>query len=147
MSKKYTLVKSDFVINWDGKKLYRIKAKVEIAALGIAAGTLGGYIEKEANLSQVSGDAWVYGNAWVYGVNLIAVRSDGYTFLVAPTTEGPRVMAGCRYFSFDEAEKHWRDTRGGTPLGDETFDILELLKKQAERHGFMEPVANQEQPQ
>ena len=31
---------------------------------GVKVGDLGGFIEKEKNLS---GDAWVYGNAWVYG--------------------------------------------------------------------------------
>jgi len=54
-----------------GVTLKRIRA---IRAFGfIAAGALGGWIESEANLAQVSGDAWVYGNAqvsgdaWVYG--------------------------------------------------------------------------------
>ena len=36
------------------------------AFASIAAGDIGGWIEKEENLSQ-SGDAWVYGNAQVYG--------------------------------------------------------------------------------
>ena len=240
--KKYTLVKSDTVTTLDGRKLFRIKAAVAIAALGIAKGDLGGYIESEANLSQVSGNAWVYGNAqvygdaqvsgnawvygnarvygdaqvygiarvygnarvsgnarvygnalgygvarvsgnaqvygnvrvygnalvygdsWVYGnaqvygnarvygnafvygdaqvygVNLIATRSDGYTFLVAPTPDGPRVIAGCRYFTFDQAEKHWAETRGGTPLGDESLSIVAHLKRMAEINRFMEPV-------
>ena len=33
----------------------------------ISNGEVGGWIEKEENLSQVSGDAWVFGNARVYG--------------------------------------------------------------------------------
>ena len=33
----------------------------------VADGVTGGWIEKEENLSQVSGNAWVYGNARVYG--------------------------------------------------------------------------------
>lgn len=36
------------------------------AFASIAAGDIGGWIEKEENLSQ-SGNAWVYGNAWVHG--------------------------------------------------------------------------------
>lgn len=44
--------------------LHRIRAKVAIG--NIAAGALGGWIEKEGNL-QVSGDAWVSGDARVYG--------------------------------------------------------------------------------
>ena len=52
---------------WLGVTLHRIRACVEIAALGIAVGDLGGWIEREENLSQVYGDAWVYGNAQVSG--------------------------------------------------------------------------------
>ena len=77
-----------------GKKLFRIKALISFG--NVKVGDMGGYIEKEENLSQsgnawvsgnarvygdarvygnaevsgnteVSGDAWVYGNAWVYG--------------------------------------------------------------------------------
>ena len=40
-------------------------------------------------------------------------------------------MAGCRYFTVDEAYSHWRSTRGGTPLGDETIDILDFLVKRS----------------
>ena len=53
-----------------GKKLFRIKALISFG--NVRAGDVGGYIEKEENLSQygnawVYGDARVYGNAWVYG--------------------------------------------------------------------------------
>jgi len=50
-----------------GIKLHRIRALVAIAAFGVAAGELGGWIEKQENLSQVSGDAWVSGDARVSG--------------------------------------------------------------------------------
>ena len=36
------------------------------AFASVAAGEVGGYIEKEVNLSQ-DGNAWVFGNAWVSG--------------------------------------------------------------------------------
>ena len=53
-----------------GRKLFRIKALISFG--NVRAGDMGGYIEKEGNLSQsgnawVSGDAEVSGNAWVYG--------------------------------------------------------------------------------
>ena len=84
---KYTMVKSDFKTTADGTKLYRIKALRNFS--DVEVGTLGGYIEKEDNLShegnawvyedarvygnaQVSGDAWVFGNAWVYEDALVA---------------------------------------------------------------------------
>ena len=61
---KYELVKTDKK-QLAGITLYRIKALVAIG-LSVSPGDLGGYIEKEQNLSQF-GDAWVYGNAQVYG--------------------------------------------------------------------------------
>lgn len=47
-----------------GKKLFRIKALISFG--NVRAGDVGGYIEKEENLSQ-SGNAWVYGDALVSG--------------------------------------------------------------------------------
>ena len=66
-NKKYTLLKSD-TKTFLGKILYRIKAKISFGI--VIKGELGGYIEKEDNLS-VSGNAWVYGNAWVSGDALV----------------------------------------------------------------------------
>ena len=58
-----------------------------------------------------------------------AGRSDGYLFLVLTQEDGSvRVTAGCRNFTFEEARTHWSATRGGTPLGDETFRILAFLE-------------------
>lgn len=53
-------------MNVFGRKVFQIRALVDIDSEGIIAGDLGGYIEKEGNLSQ-DGNAWVYGNAEVYG--------------------------------------------------------------------------------
>ena len=63
MNKKFELLLDD-TINVFGRKLFRIKAKINFGA--VEAGELGGYIEKEDNLS-VSGKAWVYCDAIVYG--------------------------------------------------------------------------------
>ena len=52
-----------------GRKLFQIKALVSFG--DVAAGDLGGYIEKEENLSY-DGDAWVSGNAWVYGNAMVS---------------------------------------------------------------------------
>ena len=52
-------------------------------------------------------------------------RSDGYTFqLIDFGNRDFRVAAGCRFFTFNEARKHWQNTRGETSLGRETFSIL-----------------------
>ena len=67
--KKFELT-SEFITNIFGTKLFRIKALCEFG--NVKAGELGGFLEKEENLSN-DGDAWVYGNAsvsgdaWVYG--------------------------------------------------------------------------------
>ena len=72
--KKYEITNES--INFRGVKLFRIRALQDFR--DVKAGDLGGYIEKEDNLSQydycwvydnakVFGDAWIYGDAEVYG--------------------------------------------------------------------------------
>jgi len=85
----------------------------------------------------VSGDARVCGDAWVSGVNITAVRSDGHTFSVVATPFGPRIIAGCRYFTFEEARKHWIDTRKDTQLGRESLALVDHLERMAEIVGLL----------
>ena len=61
--KKFELT-SEFITNIFGTKLFRIKALIEFG--NVKAGELGGFVEKEENLSQ-DGNAWVYVNARVCG--------------------------------------------------------------------------------
>lgn len=61
--KKFELT-TETITNVDGKKLFRIKALIDFG--DVKAGELGGYVEKEENVSQ-DGDAWVSGNAEVSG--------------------------------------------------------------------------------
>jgi len=58
---KYEILKDDF-IEFDGRKLYRIKALKDFR--NVEKGEIGGYIESKRNLSH-EGDAWVSGNARV----------------------------------------------------------------------------------
>ena len=60
--KKFELT-AEFVTNVFGEKLFRIKALVAFG--DVSAGELGGFVEKEENLSN-NGNAWVYGDAQVY---------------------------------------------------------------------------------
>ena len=62
--KKYELLKNNTITAPNGKTLYRIKALIDFGV--VVAGSLGGYIEKEDNLTH-TGNAWVYGDARVYG--------------------------------------------------------------------------------
>ena len=64
---KYEFVPGDEITIAPGRTVKRIRALVAIAIFGVLPGDLGGYVEKEANLAQVSGDAWVSGDARVYG--------------------------------------------------------------------------------
>ena len=62
--KKFELT-AESKINIFGKKLFRIKALISFG--NVEEGETGGWIEKEENLEQSSGNAWVYGNAEVSG--------------------------------------------------------------------------------
>ena len=62
MSKKFEM--TDGFIEYGARKLHRIKALKDFGY--VKAGDIGGYIEKESNLSH-DGNAWVCGNAKVYG--------------------------------------------------------------------------------
>lgn len=69
MGKKYELTNE--TIEYEGRTLHRIKAlksfkENSIEKLRVTEGDLGGFIEKEYNLSQ-EGNAWVYNDAKVYG--------------------------------------------------------------------------------
>ena len=56
-----------------------------------------------------------------------ATRADGYDFSLWDCQEGFFIAAGCRWFTLCEARQHWSVTRAGTPLGDETQDILDFF--------------------
>ena len=60
--KKYELTNETKIIM--DTTVYRIKALIDFNS--VKAGDLGGFIEKEDNLSHY-GDAWVYDNAKVFG--------------------------------------------------------------------------------
>ena len=64
MNNKYEL--TDETKNFCGITLHRIRALRDIPSVKVKSGDLGGWIEKESNLSQ-DGDAWVYGDAKVCG--------------------------------------------------------------------------------
>lgn len=108
------------------------EATSEAIKLGLAA--------KAANL----------GGAYLRGANLggtlvsdIGQRSDGHQFFMQSRDDGPWISVGCRYFSLADARKHWTETRGGTPLGDETNLMLDHAERIARHRGWI-PVAQME---
>ena len=99
MSEKYELVKSD-TKEFMGKTLFRVKALKDFSIFKM--GELGGYIEKEDNLSQ-EGDAWVSGNAWVFG----DARVSGNAWVFGKL-EIDFILCSRFSFGFDWQIKKWR---------------------------------------
>ena len=102
MNKKYELLTDD-TIEVFGRKLFRIKAKKNFGT--VEAGELGGYIEKEENLSE-DGNAWVYADAMVYGnarVSGDAEVSSSKDYIVFKNT-----WSSFRWFTYTKSNKMWK---------------------------------------
>ena len=67
------------------------------------------------------------------GILRRAMRSDNYEFFLWHCEDCFYIKAGCRFFTLEESRKHWKATRAGTPLGDETQDILAMFAKAIKR--------------
>ena len=120
--KRWEFVPGDEIVIAPGRTVKRIRALVAIAVLGVVPGDAGGYVEKEENLSQVSGNAWVYGNARVSGDARVSgnaficwfskVGSENGTLTIYNTKENSiEVTRGCFRGTVDEflaasARKH-----------------------------------------
>jgi len=98
-----------------GHKLYRIRAKVDIETPWgkILKGTIGGWVEK---IAQVSGDAWVSGDARVYGNAQVSgdarvsgdakktpILLSGFSYTVTIQDKGMSI--GCEYKTFSQWKK------------------------------------------
>ena len=120
--KKFELT-DEFVTNVFGKKLFRIKALVAFG--NVEKGELGGFIEKEENLSnngsawvsgdawvsgnaQVSGDAQVYGDAWVYGD--ARVSGDAWVYGDARVSGNAQVSGNADYAVVAGFGRYFRTT-------------------------------------
>lgn len=80
-----------------GVTLHRIRAAVSFGI--VIKGELGGWIEKEENLSQ-NGNAWVCGNAWVYG-NARVCGDDDYIVFKNWWSSG-------RWFTWTRSNNKWK---------------------------------------
>ena len=95
--KKYSLTKT--TKEWCGTTLFQIKAEIPFG--DVEKGELGGYIEKETNLSQennawVSGDARVSDNAMVYGD--ARVSDNAWVFGDARVSDNAMVYGDARVY-------------------------------------------------
>ncbi len=74
-NKKYQLLEDDTIVR-EGRTLYRIEALRHVC-YGVEAGTKGGYVESEANLSH-KGTCWLYDDACAYEES--RVEGDAYLY-------------------------------------------------------------------
>ena len=89
--------------------VYQIEALIDIPSIYVKKGNLGGWIEKEANLSQER-NAWVSGDARVYGNAKIEKTSDYMTIsslgnscrTITITFADKMIVAGCFRGNLDE---------------------------------------------
>ena len=58
-----------------------------------------------------------------------AMRSDGQELFLWYCKEGFYIKSGQMILPIEEAAPFWEETRGGTPLGDECLDIVDMFKK------------------
>lgn len=145
--KKFELT-SEFITNIFGTKLFRIKALIEFG--NVKAGELGGFVEKEENLSQdgnawVCGNAWVYDNARVYGdacvcgdarvcgdagyATVHGFGSEYRTTTFFKTKAGDiGVKCGCFYGNLSEFRKKVVETHGETKKAKEYLMLADLME-------------------
>jgi len=69
--------------------------------------------------------------AYLSGANLIDAGQDsrGYRFIGVPTN-GLHIMAGCRWFTLDEAREHWQDNP-------EAGNKVAAIAAEADRRGWI----------
>lgn len=127
--KKFELI-SEFVTNVFGKKLFRIKALVSFG--DVSAGELGGFVEKEENLSN-NGNAWVSGNAQVSGdADFSVVTGFGRCFRATTFFRCKdkilRVQCGCFYGDLAKFREIVKKTHGDSKYAKEYLAIADLME-------------------
>ena len=123
-------------IKRNGVTLYRIKSLIDFE--DVKAGDLGGYVEKEENLSQY-GDAWAFddaqvsGNACVYGnadyIHLKEFGSHNRNTTIFREENG-NIYVSCGYFSgtLQEFESKVKETHGNSEFAREYLALVEAAK-------------------
>lgn len=147
MEKKFEFT-NERITSYSGKQLFQIKALKSFA--DVKAGELGGFIEKEENLSQVgnawvSDDAQVSGNALVSGSaqvsgNALVFGDDDYacikgfgrkwrnTTFFRTKDGGVSVVCGCFYGTLQEFREKVKETHGESKMAKEYLMIADLME-------------------
>lgn len=127
--KKFELT-DEYVVNEYGVKLFQIRC---LRTFGhVQKGDLGGYVEKEDNLSH-SGDAWVSGNARIDSDNSHCGfdcfgSSNRHTHAYRTKDGGIEVTCGCFRGSLEEFEKKVEKTHAGDVYEKQYKAIINVIK-------------------
>lgn len=139
--KKFELLTTD-TKDLFGRKLFRIRALRDFG--DVKAGELGGYVEKEGNLSH-DGNAWVYndaniyGNAEIYGDAEISGNADYLCFKGLGSSNRNTtffkckdgsigVTCGCFSGSLVEFQVKVKETHGDNKYAREYLKAVEVVK-------------------
>ena len=122
--KKFELT-AESKINIFGKKLFRIKALISFG--DVEEGETGGWIEKEENLEQSSGNAWVSGNADYTTIHGFGTQFRTTTFFQCEDKQ-IRVSCGCFLGTIPEFREQVKNTREGK-IAEEYLMIADLMEK------------------
>ena len=150
--KKYEMTSN--VKEFSGHKLYQIRALKDFG--DVKVGNLGGYIEKEENLShdgnaqvyrgaqvfgnaQVYGETWLRNNAWIFNDARISNKADYICFggfgsengnITMFRTKNKDVYMRCNRFSgsLKEFEEIVKETYGDTKYAKEYLTCIEVAK-------------------
>lgn len=117
-------------IEENGTALYRIKALIDFG--DVKASDLGGYVEKEENLSQ-SGNARVSGNAWICSnADYICLKGFGShnrsTTMFRTKSGNICVSCGCFSGTLQEFESKVKETHGNNKFAREYLALVEVAK-------------------
>lgn len=145
MDKKYVLTDETITVN--NKTLYRIKAIKDFN--DVKVGDLGGFIEKEENLSHYY-NSWVYGNAEVYGNAKVFGNAEIFDFAVIrlkndyicfecvgsrndfltafKTKDGYLIKVGCFVGTLEEFIKKVKEKHGETKIAREYLAIAKVIE-------------------
>lgn len=102
MNNKYEF---DETKNFCGITLHRIRALRDIPSVKVKSGDLGGWIEKESNLTQF-GDAWVADNAIVYGDAMVGGNAEVINFQDYAVHKNS--WSSGRWFTYTRSNKMWK---------------------------------------
>ena len=140
-TKKYELLDTDTKV-FNGHKLFRIRALIDFG--NVNKGKLGGYVEKEENLShegaawiydnaKISGDAEIFGNARIYGdadylcFKGLGSRNRNTTFFKCKDGH-IHVACGCFGGDLDEFAAKVRETHGNSTYAREYLACIDVVK-------------------